>query len=115
LPLWSSDKCTTYTEAQQFCARQYAKRGPKLIAGVSQHLELLAEVKDPVDSLKVLYDLNDLSIDLSCFNPEWNDFSLVVFENVLFPRSKTWMISALKTSYDNTLRRLEHSGTEPGT
>ena len=115
LPLWmSSGKAATYTEAQAFCVRQYAKRGPKLIREVSQHLEGMATCKDAGEALKVLYLLNELSTDLSVFNQEWNEFSLAVFESILFPRSIPWTANYLKTSFDTTLRRLSHErGTEP--
>jgi hypothetical protein len=65
-------------------------------------------MKDPADNFKVLNTLNTLSIDLSCFNSEWNDFSLAVFESILFPKSSAWTATYLKTSFDTTMRRIKN-------
>lgn len=99
LPLWTSNKCTTYTEAQEFCVKRYALSGPQLIRAVSQHLDMLAT---SVGDTKVLYSLNDLAIDLSTLNPEWNEFSMAVFESILFTKSA----GLITTVFENTLQRL---------
>lgn len=107
LPLWMSSS-VTFTEAQAFCVEQYAKRGPTLIKEVSQHLEGMGACKDAAEALKVLYVLNDLSTDLSVFNQEWNEFSLAVFECILFPRSIPWTAKYLQSSMTTTIRRLSN-------
>jgi hypothetical protein len=107
LPLWIRGKAVTYTEVQTFCVQQYAAQGPRLIQEVSQHLEKLATCKGLEAILGVLRALNDLSIELSAFNQEWNGFSLAVFESIVFPRSITWAVKYLQTSFTTTLRRFD--------
>lgn len=97
LPIWVSSKCVTYTEAQQFCAQQYMIKGPRLIEEVRKHLEELPE------NPQVLLLINNLAIDLACFNIVWDDFSQDVFESILFPKSKS---KTLMDSFNKTLRRL---------
>lgn len=105
LPLWMGSS-VTYTEAQAFCVQQYVLRGPSLIATVKQHLEALTAV-EANDALKVLHQLNELSIELSTFNQEWNEFSLAVFEAILGSRNLLWVTRYLKMTFNATLRRLK--------
>jgi hypothetical protein len=104
LPIWVSPKCVTYTEAQQFCAKQYAIRGPKLIAEIKEHLEHLST------DLRVLQTINNKVIELACFNTEWSDFSQDVFEAILFMKTKEGLTTTLKLSFNKTLRRLNIDG-----
>ena len=95
----------TYTEAQAFCAKQYAAQGKTLIEEVKQHLDSLNDAE--IDSVRVLRRLNELSIELSTFNLEWDEFSLAVFETIVFPHSQTWTARYLRLAFNRTIKRLE--------
>lgn len=96
LPLWTTPKGTTYSDVVAFCKARYSKYGKKLIAKVSECIN-----SSGIDALILL---NNLSIELSCYNPIWNDFSLAVFERILLPKSSNSLVECFET----TLRRLSH-------
>ena len=106
-PFWLSKNVTTYTELQQFCEERYRTEGPWLIRETSAILEAYQQAED-VEVLQILRKLDDLSLTLSCFNTEWIDFSVAVFEVFVLPTKASTMVAKLylKDLFNSTLRRI---------
>jgi hypothetical protein len=115
-PFWTSEKVHTYTEVQEFCARQYSQRGPGLIEVTQKYLEKYGKARSRPELLEVLLCLDELSLRLSCFNTVWVEFSEAVFEVLVLPGkvSITKTHKYLTETFQATLRRID-SGKQPGT
>lgn len=96
LPLFGADAdWTTYSDIALMCEAEYAQVGPALIGKLSRALEVYETAKSSVAAQDSLQDLNNLSLELSCLHPGWNDFSNAVFEVVVIP-AKTSTVGAAK-------------------
>ena len=108
-PFWTSDQTITYSALQVFCRGKYERRGPTLIQEIKDSLEAFREAQDKAKSFEALSTLNDLSLELSCFNTAWIDFSNATFEALVMPTksNKNWLYHYLHTLFEETLRRSE--------
>lgn len=108
-PFWTSEKVHTYTEVQDFCVGQYRQRGPGLIEQARKNLENLGLARSKQDAFRILCELEQLSLSLSCFNGAWVDFSEAVFEVVVLPSraSLAWTHKFLTGVFEDTLRRIK--------
>jgi hypothetical protein len=108
LPLWTSDQIITYSELQKFCDSEYGRRSSKLLKKVRYYLERFEGAQSRNAALRVLMDLDEYALELSCFNSAWVDFSLAVFEMAIVPSraSVPWMHKYLSSIFDRTIRGL---------
>jgi hypothetical protein len=108
-PFWTSRQTITYTDLQIFCRGKYERRGHILIEEMRKSLEAYRDAQDKIESFEALSTLNDVSLDISCFNVAWIDFSNATFEALVMPTktSKNWLYNYLNSMFEATLRRPE--------
>lgn len=111
LPFWMSNNPITYSRAQRQRRRLYSQLSQGIICNIKQDLERYGQVSDRNEAFGVLLSLDELSLELSCYNNEWIDFSVAVFEVLVLPSKQSigWNFRYLTDVLNTTLRRLSDS------
>ena len=110
LPLFADDTdWTTYSELADELEAEYAAAGPALVRSVLAALDVYENDATRPQRESALQQLNTCSLELSCLNAIWNEFSNAVFEVVVIPAktTTTGVASHLREVLAKTITELE--------